>query len=133
MSKAKIVKELVVKTANKLGMMEEVTSAIYKVGVNITALHAFGVDKEAVFRIVTEDNAKAMEGIKSRKLEVSERDVVAVELENKKGMAALMGKKIKDAGIDIKYIYGSTCGCSGSCTMIFNCTDNKRAATVLND
>ena len=131
MSKAKIVKELVVKTANKLGMMEEVATAVSEMGVNITALHAFGVDKEAIFRIVTEDNVKAMDGIKSKKFEVSERDVVAVELDNKKGMAAIMGKKIKEAGIDIKYIYGSTCGCSGSCTMIFNCSDNKKAVQVL--
>ena len=133
MAKAKIVKEMVVKAANKLGMMEEVTSAISDADVNITAIHAFCVDKEAIFRIVTENNAAAIEAIRGKKLEVSERDVVAVELENNKGTAAIMGRKVREGGLDIKYIYGSTCGCSGACTLIFNCTDNKKAAQVLSE
>ncbi|MBL7072072.1 MAG: hypothetical protein ISS26_07920 [Candidatus Omnitrophica bacterium] len=44
MAKAKLVKELIVKTPNTIGMLEAVTDAIGRSGANITALHAFGVD-----------------------------------------------------------------------------------------
>jgi hypothetical protein len=131
MAKASLVKELMVKTANTVGMMAEVSNAIAKSGANITALNAFGIDKNAIFRIVTSDNAKAISAIKEKNIGVSERDVVSVELANKPGIAAEMGEKLKGANIDITYIYGSTCGGDCSCTIIFNCSDNKKAVEVL--
>ena len=131
MAKAGIIKELLVKTENKAGMMAEVTEAIAKSGANITALNAFGIDKKAIFRIATDDNTKAIGGIKAKNFEVSEKDVVAIELENKVGAASDIAKKLEDAGIDIAYIYGSTCSGGCACTLIFNCNDNKKAVEAL--
>ena len=131
MAKVSIVKELLVRTDNKVGMMEAVTDAIAKAGANITALNAFGVDKKAIFRVMTSDNAKAIEAIRAKNFEVSERDVVSLELENKPGAASGIAGKLKDAGIDITYIYGSTCGGGCACTLIFNCNDNKKAVEAL--
>ena len=127
MAKASIVKEILVKTANKVGMMAAVADDISNSGVNITALNAFGVDKDAVFRIITSDNSKAIGALKAKNIEVSERDAVLAELENKPGTAADMGRKLKEANIDITYIYGSTCGCGTPSAIIFNCSDNKKA------
>ena len=124
MAKASIMKELVMKTQNKVGMMAEVTEAIAKNGANITAVSAFGMGKDAIFRIITSDNAKAMSAIKAKNLHASEENVVVVELENKVGRGSDMAKKLKDAGIDIAYIYGSTCGDPGcTCRLVFNCSD----------
>ena len=131
MAKASIVKELLVKTANEVGMMAEVAGAIASSGANITALNAFGAGKDAIFRIITSDNAKAIDGIKAKGLEVSERDVVAVGLENKVGAAEEIAKKFKDANIDINYIYGSTCNCGSPSTIIFNCNNNNKAIEIL--
>lgn len=131
MGYAKLVKEIVVKTENKVGMMEKVCAAIAAKGANITALHAFGIDKEAIFRIVTNDNVKAVASLKAENFDVSEKDVVLVMLENKSGAAAGIGKKLREANIDIKYIYGSACDCGGPCNIIFNSSDNKKAVKVL--
>ncbi|MDD5680325.1 MAG: hypothetical protein PHI59_03695 [Candidatus Omnitrophica bacterium] len=134
MAKASLIKELIAKTPNKVGMMAEVAETISKSGANITAINAFGIDDGAIFRIVTSDNAKAIGGLKAKGFEVSEKDSVKIELENKVGTAAGMAKKIKTAGIDIKYIYGTACGCKSdcSCILIFNCSDNKKAVEILN-
>ena len=82
MARASIVKELLVKTENKVGMLAEVAVAIANSGVNIKALNAFAINNEAIFRIVTSDNMKAVKEIKAKNLEALEKDVVAVELEN---------------------------------------------------
>lgn len=134
MAKASPVKELTVKTLNKVGMMAEVTDAISKSGINITALNAFGVDINAIFRIITSDNAKAIKELKAKQFEVSEKDAVKVELADEVGAAAKIGSKLRAAGIDIKYIYGTVCGCGSecSCAIIFNSSDNKKAVEVLN-
>lgn len=132
MARASVIKELMVKTQNKVGMLAEVTSAIASSGVNIIALNAFGIEKDAIFRIITSDSAKAKNAIKTENFEVSERDAVSVELENKPGAAADMGRKLKEANIDISYIYGSTCDCGGPSIIIFNCNNNKGAVEILN-
>lgn len=131
MAKAGIIKELLVKTENKVGMLAEVMGAIASSGANITAINAYGVGKEAIFRIVTTDNKKAISAIKAKNFEVSEIDAVSVELENKPGTAAKMGEKLKKANIDIAYIYGSTCDYGCPSTVIFSCSDNKKAFEVL--
>lgn len=132
MAKAAIVKELIVKTPNRVGMLAEVAGIVAKSGANINALNAFGVENDAIFRIVTSDNAAAVKELKSKKIEVSEKDVVKVELENKSGMAGAMAEKIKSASIDIKYIYGTACNCACSCGLIFNTSDNKKTVDILN-
>ena len=132
MAKASIIRELLVKTENKVGMMAEVTEAIAQSGVNVTAVNAFGVGKDAIFRMVTSDNMKAINAIKAKKFEALEKDAVSLELENKVGTASRMAKKLKDANIDISYISGSTCDCGKPSTIIFNSNDNKKAVEVLN-
>jgi len=131
MAQAKLVKELIVKTQNEVGMMEQVASAISDAGVNITALHAFSVDKEAIFRITTADSTKAREALEGKGFEVSERDVVSCKLEDKVGSAADMAKKIKDAGIDIVYIYGSTSGEGTGSNILFHSSDDNKAVAAI--
>lgn len=132
MAKASLIKELIVKVPNKVGMLAEVADAVSKGGSNITAINAFGVDDSAIFRIITSDNAKAVKELKAKKMDVSEKEAVKVELENEIGMAANMARKIKDANIDIKYIYATACSCECPCALIFNCSDNKKAVEILN-
>ena len=131
MAKAGIIKELLVKTENKVGMLAEVAAAITDSGVNITALNAFAMDNQAMFRIITSDNIKAIEGIKAKNFEAVEKDVVAVELKNEVGAASDMARKLKDAKINLGYIYGSTCDFGTAAMIIFNCNDNKKAVEVL--
>ncbi len=132
MAKAHMVKELNVKTENKVGMLSEVSQAIASEGVNIVALNAYAVDNEAFFRIVTTDNTKAAEGLKARSLEAHQRDVISVELDNSVGKAGEMGAILKDKGIDVTYIYGSTCDCGGPCTIIVQTGNNAEALSALN-
>lgn len=132
MAKATIIKELLVKTPNKVGMLAEVSGVIAKSGANITALNAFGVDADAIFRIVTSNNASAIKELKAKKIEASEKDAVKLDLENKSGKAAEMAEKLKAASIDIKYIYATACACDCPCSLILNTSDNKKTVDILN-
>ena len=132
MAKASIIKELLVKTPNRVGMLAEIAGVIAKSGANIVALNAFGVEGDAIFRIVTSDNAAAAKELKAKRIEVSEKDAVRVELENKSGEAALMAEKMKAASIDIKYIYATACNCDCPGGLVLNTSDNKKTVEILN-
>ena len=131
MAKASVVKQLLVITEDKIGMLQEVSAAVSNAGANIEAMCAYGMEGKAYFMIVTSDNAKVSAALKG-KGQVKEEDVVIVELVNKVGAAFGISEKLKKAGIDLKYIYGTTCvSCGCACRVVFSSDDNAKAVKVL--
>lgn len=133
MAKADLVKQLSVETENKVGMLAEVSGAISGAGANITAICAYGMDDKAHFYILTSDNAKAQEALKAKGFGVSEEEVVKLMLEDKIGSAKEISEKIKAVGIDLCYIYGSTCGCADTpALLVIKAQDNAKVVSAIN-
>jgi len=130
MAKARLGRELAVKTENKVGVLAEVTSLIANAGVNIQAICAYAMEKEAYFMIVTEDNKKAEALLKKAGYEVTESEIILVDLENKPGALEGIASKLKDANIDLNYIYGTTYG-KGPELIILNSNNNAGAIKAL--
>lgn len=129
---ARIGKQLQVITPNKIGMLKEVAEAVADAGVNIDALCAFAKDKKtAYFLIVTNDNTKAAKALKAKKFQTKEENVVIVDLDNRVGSASEMGRKLKEAKVDLDYMYGTTCGCGGPAMLVFKSNKNAKAVEVL--
>ena len=113
-------------------MLSEVSSAIAAQGVNIETLCAYVMGGEANFMVVTSDNKKTLTAIQAKGCKVKEEEAVLVELSNKVGALKETGDKLKAAGIDLSYIYGSTCNCDCPCSLVFNSNDNNKAVEILN-
>ena len=133
MGKAKLARELVVGADNKVGMLAEVSGIISAAGVNISAISAYAMGEKAIFRLVTSDNDKAENVLVQRGFNVTENEVVAVNLPDQVGKAKEVSEKIKLAGINLDYIYGSTCGCANTqALMIIGSKENKRVMNAIN-
>ena len=126
MGQARRIREIQAVTPNKAGMLAEVASAIADAGVNIIALSASGMGKNAKFLIVTEDNQKAIAALKAKKFDVKEGEAVSVSLGNKVGAAKELAQKLAKAGIDLDYCYGST-GNGSESLLIFSTKDIEKA------
>lgn len=126
MAKAKKVKQLSFETKDKVGMLSAVTAAIAAAKVDITAICAYGMDREAYFMLITSSNAKAKKALGKLDIPVEEEDVVLVELPNKPGALQQVAKKIADSGINIQYMY-ATAG-SGKTSRGVLATDNDAKA-----
>ena len=131
MAKARLQKEITAIAENKIGMLAKVSGAIADAGVNIQAISAYAVGGRAYFRLITDDNTKAGAAVKALGCEVTERDVVVVELPDQVGEAKAMGEKLQAAGIDLGYIYGTASTPHGPCKLAFNSSDNNKAVKVL--
>jgi len=130
MAKATKVNHLIVETPDEVGMMAKVCSAISDAGVNIKALCAYVEDEKGYFMLLTDDNSKAEQALKSADFAVSQEEAVAVELENEIGAAKRMAKKLADAGVNLKKCYGST-GNGTMALLVFNSSDNEKAIRTL--
>ncbi len=130
MANVKIVKQIVAETPNRVGMLAEVTDAVASGGVNIQAICAYAMHDKAIFLLITDNNQKALSSLKVKDYKIKEEDVVAVGLSNKIGAASQMAKKLKDADIDLSYIYGST-GSAPEALMIFKSNNQAKAIELL--
>ena len=130
MANARRAREISFSMANKVGLLSEVTTAIAKVKVNITAICAYGMENTAYFMLTTNGNAKAKKALTPLGMAIEEKDVVEVEMPNKPGELQKVAKKIADAGIDIAYVYATAGG--GKTTCVFRSADDQRAIKVIN-
>ncbi len=133
MAKCSKVKELIITTENKPGMLAEVTSAITGQGVNISAVCAYSMEGKAVFMLLTSDEKKAKSAAGAKGWKVEESDVVVVELPDKVGAAKQIADKLKAKGVNLNYIYGTTCTCSPDCAsrLVMKADNNDTAISAL--
>jgi len=133
MADVKIAKQLKIETGNKVGMFAEVTSIIADTGANITTFCAYGEGSNAVFYLIASDNAKAKQALAQKGLKVSEDEVVTLMLEDKVGAAKEIATKIKNANINLDYVYGTTCGCAPSkALMVIASKENQKVVATIN-
>ena len=131
MAQAKKVKEISFTMPNRIGLLSELTAAVSKAKINITAICAYGMGNTAFFMLTTNINAKAKKALSPLGITVEERDVVEVVVPDRPGELEKVSKRIADAGIDIEYMY-ATASSSKAETCIFMTADNNKAIKVIN-
>jgi hypothetical protein len=131
MAKARKSKEISFSTGDRVGLLSEVTAAITRAKVNITAICAYAMENEGYFMLTTDSNARAKKALTPFGAEVEENEVVEVELANKPGELQKVAKKIADGGIDIEYMY-ATAGAGKTVTCVFKTADDKKAIRIIN-
>ncbi|MCL4477381.1 MAG: hypothetical protein M1508_14365 [Nitrospirae bacterium] len=131
MAKAKRVKQLSFTLSTRAGLLSDVTSAIAKAKVNITAICAYEMAKNAYFMLTADSAARAKKCLAFLKIGIEEEEVVVVEMPNKVGELQKVAKKIADAGINIDYMYG-TAAAGKSSTCVFKTSDDKKAIRAIN-
>ena len=131
MAKGKKVKQLSFTLPTRAGLLSEVTSALARAKVNITAICAYEMAKNAYFMLATDSAARAKKRLAFLRIGIEEEDVVVVEMPNKVGELQKVAKKIADAGINIDYMYG-TAAAGKSSTCVFKTSDDKKAIKVIN-
>ncbi len=130
MANARIAQELRVAAPNAVGLLAKVCTAVADAGVDIIAVCGYAIEDKGYIMLVTKDNEKAAEALRSAGYELSEHEVVLVKLENKVGAGKGATSKIAEAGIDIRYCYATASDGKYALT-VFATGDNKKAVEVL--
>ncbi len=123
-------KELYLTTDDKVGKLQEIASAVKAAGVNIRAISAWGADAKAYFRLVTSDNIKAKEALQSQG-SIEEKEVVIADMVDEVGQLESMASGLKEAGINLTHIYGTTSEPGKSAIIIFASDNNDKALDLL--
>ncbi len=126
---AKKVKELQFSTPNKVGVLSKVSNALKNAGVNILHIWGCGDGATGHFGIVTNNNAKAKKALKTLKINAAEKEILAIDLPNKKGVLASVADKLAKGKVNITCLSATTGG--SRVTVVFNTKNNKKAQRLV--
>jgi hypothetical protein len=132
MLKARQGKEVMVRTANKIGELAQFSKFVAERGVNILAMSAWTEGAEAVIRLVTDDTLRTMDVLQDNGYEPQERSVVLVVAGHKPGILRHITDTLARESIDLSHLFASATMDQDMCLVVLNSSDNERAITLLN-
>ena len=133
MSAATVNKQVLVTTSNIAGEFAAITAALSDAKVNLVGICAWSEGDKANFALLADNITAAKNALKAKGYQVAEEDVITVKLEDKVGAAADIAKKIKDAGINLDYVYGTVCGCADTkALLVVGSKEKTKILSVLN-
>ena len=127
----KLLKQIVVSIENSPGRLYEVTDALGKAGINLRALNLVDTGAFGQLRLLVSDVATARRILMEMQIPAFVNDVVAAEIEDKPGSLAAVLKPLKEAGVNLIFMYAFIgFGASGA-VMIFRFSDNDQAIEIM--
>jgi hypothetical protein len=124
-------KQIVVSIENSPGRLFEVTDALGKAGINLRALNLVDTGAFGQLRLLVSDVNTARNILMGMQIPAFVNEVVAAEIEDKPGSLAAVLKPLKDAGVNVIFMYAFIgIGASGA-VMIFRFSDNDQAIDIM--
>jgi hypothetical protein len=120
---------------NKPGELGKVARLMARAKVNIEAMAINDGIHHGVLKMVVDKAEAARKALKKAGIQHSVQTVLSVPLRNEPGALAKLCAKLAGKGVNIDYVYGSGCLCSGECccdcTIILSSPDAKAVKKIL--
>jgi hypothetical protein len=101
---------------NKVGALAAAAKALAAAKVNIEGISVVETSDTGEVRMLVSDAVKAEKALARAGIGYSKQAVEVVLLKDKPGSLATFAAKLAKVGVDIHYVYGSTCDCEEGCS-----------------
>ena len=128
-----MLKQLSIYAENKKGTLEHITGVLLREEINILGSMTEDSAEYGVNRMVVSDPETAREALRKEGYQVSVRDVVGVEVEDKVGNLNHLLKALLDMNINVGYLYLSFNRQSGLPIMVFSTDDVWEVENAIRD
>jgi hypothetical protein len=126
-------KELRIEARAEAGIMAEIAGLMAENGVNIDNFCAYNCGASSIINLLTSDNAKARKALEGRGYKIEEREVVLLSLWNRPGALSAIAGKIRDSGINLQSVYGTTTAGGERTAVVFLSEDNAKVSEIFDD
>jgi hypothetical protein len=126
-----LVEQIAVFLENKSGRLAEITAVLAKNNINIRALSVADTADFGILRLIVDKVEKAKEVLKENGFTVGKTNVIAVEVDDKTGGLARVLQSIKDAGINVEYMYAFVNKTGENAVLIFRFEKMEEAIETL--
>jgi len=126
-----LVEQIAVFLENKSGRLAEITAVLAENNINIRALSVADTADFGILRLIVDKVEKAKEVLKENGFTVGKTNVIAVEVDDKTGGLARVLQSIKDAGINVEYMYAFVNKTGENAILIFRFEKMEEAIETL--
>ncbi|MCD6541296.1 ACT domain-containing protein [Candidatus Bipolaricaulota bacterium] len=130
---AVLMRELVIRTPNRVGLLADIATLLAEKGINILALYVSAREEEAEIHLLTEAQLYARKALEEAEYPVEQEEVVLLELPHRPGFLRRVTETLRRNGLDIRYLYATAPEWSGKCLVVFSCDNNGRALELLRE
>jgi len=125
------IKQISVSLDNMPGMLSKVSEILGNEGVNIRAISVADTADISTVRFVVDDPIKAINILTTNGFAIKETDVLAVETPDHPGGLNAVLRPLKDAGINVHYLYPYLGRASGQAIVILGVDKLEETEKVL--
>ncbi len=126
-----MLKQISVVLRNVPGQLSDLSELLGKEGVNIRAISVADTSEVSTVRIVVDEPVKALNILHGHKFQVYENEVLAVEMPDHPGALTAVVKHLKEAKINVHYLYPFLGRASDQAIVILGVDKIKDAEKVL--
>ena len=126
-----LVEQIAVFLENKSGRLAEITAILAENAINIRALSVADTADFGILRLIVDKVEQAKTVLRENGFTVGKTQVIAVEVEDKTGGLARVLRCIKDAGINVEYMYAFVNKTGENAVLIFRFEKMDEAITTL--
>ena len=119
--------ELGLRLPNSPGALATICRSLADERVNIIAMT---IESNGQLRLVVDNAVRAAGALRDRHHQVSEREVLVVQIAHGPGSLGPVLKLIADAGVNIEYAYGAAIDAHPVATIVLGVDDARRAAAA---
>jgi len=124
-------KQIVISIENSPGRLLEVADALGKAGINLRALNLVDTGAFGQLRLLVSDVSRARQILMEMHISAFVNEVVAAEIDDTPGSLAKLLRPLRDANINVIYMYAFIGSTAAKAIMIFRFSDNDLAIEVL--
>lgn len=126
-----IVKQLSIFMENRAGRLAEIARLLGDAGINIRALSLADTSDFGILRLIVNDVEKAQRVLRNANMTVSLTDVIAVEIPDRPGGLAGVLEPLREAGLNVEYMYAFVEKATDKAVVIFRFEDIPAAIAAL--
>ena len=127
------INQLSIFAENKPGTIYEITKTIAEAGVDIRALSVADTQDFGILRLIVSDIDKAKDALSADNCVVSVTQVIGVAVPDRPGGLSEVLKILKDADINVEYVYAFITISGQNACVVLRVGDNEKALKILKD
>lgn len=128
-------KEINVGVRNEIGALARMMSFLVDHGINVETVAGYSdqTGTQGMLVFITDNNQKSInELINNGYEDIEEREVIVIELENRPGTLKNVSELLASNGINVDYLYCTTCSSGCPAKIVLSTSDNDEAFKILN-
>jgi hypothetical protein len=118
---------------NEVGVLCRLCGVLARAQVNILGLSIEDCTDEGFVRLIVDDPKKAQKTLEAAKVPHNVQEVVLLELENEPGALQRISARLAEAGISIRYVYGTADLHGRGGAMVLRLSDMERGLAILEE